>query len=169
MLVITWRAGIDWRYRRCTLICLFCMLACLYIIIVFCCFACACARVFNLFISVYSCNNDFLSQFVCLVSKFFDIADFPIFVCPFFRVSLPCHSAVYCHCFLIFIVVPFADVFHFVHLISNSFLLDCFSLELFLTAVIQFTEQHAVCTTLFIRGTPQCLLVEPHSHEFHLP
>ena len=75
------------------------MLACLYVILLWCCLACACARLFNLLIFVYSCNNDFLSQFFCLVLKFSDIVDFPIFARPLFLVSLPCQSTVHCHCF----------------------------------------------------------------------
>ena len=59
---------------------------------------------------------------------------------------------------LIFIVVPFADVFHFVHLTSDSILLGCFSLELFLAMCHNLQEQQPFATSVFVHGTVQFLI-----------
>ena len=59
-----------------------------------------------------------------------------------------CRLVLLCFCSLVgFFVCLWMFQFHSVRLTSNSFLLDCFSLELFFLAVAyKFMEQHAVCS-----------------------
>ena len=95
--MIDWRAGTDWRYRRCTWICLICLLAYMFVLYFS---LCMCLCVFK-YVCLYSGNNDSFCQFVCLDQRFL--------ILPFFQFSLVRFS-----CFISlsvqFHVVPFAGV-----------------------------------------------------------
>ena len=83
--MLDWRAGIDWRYRRCTWFYLLCMLACLHLFNCVC--MCMCMRVWFayylvLYSCVYSCNNDLsnfraLSLLLHFPSLLLSLFDFP--------------------------------------------------------------------------------------------
>ena len=137
--MIDWRAGIDWRYRRCTGICLLCMLACLFVYYL------------SLHVHVHACLMCLYYILVIMLASSHSLFQFSLvrfsLVCIFLAVS----------CLLSLFRFSLSWRVSFCLFDVNSLLLDCFSYpSLFLSPRITIFWSSLL---LFVCGTPQCLFV----------